>query len=152
MLSSSSRIIILILSSSNSIAQTTSQEPWEKYLVDVVLVWYKISHYEAELRCGEEAAQLVIIRAPPQPVLDYELVSAILPGDEPVPAHPDTGESDLLHPGGTSEPGVGSQGGAVTLHAGHPHCHRHHQEEEEGGHLVCGVRGERLDGRDQERK
>ena len=117
------------------------------YLEDVVLVRYEISHYEAELRCGEETAHLVVIRTPPQPGLDYELVSAILPGDEAVPAHPDTGESDLLHPGRTSEPGVGSQGGAVTLHAGHHHCHhhchRHHQEVEEGGHHVCEVRRER---------
>ena len=113
------------------------------YLEDVVLVRYEISHYEAELRCGEEAAHLVIIRTPPQPGLDYELVSALLPGDEAVPADPDTGESHLLHPGWTSEPGVGTQAGAVALHAGHHHCHRHHQEVEEGGHLVCEVRRER---------
>ena len=78
------------------------------------MVWYQISHYEAELSGGQQVAHLVIVGVPRQPGLDDELVSALLPGDEAGPGDPDTGESHLLHYGRTSEPGVGALECTVT--------------------------------------
>ena len=64
-------------------------------LEDIVLVWQEVLHHVAVLGGGEEARHFVVVGVPREPGLDDELVRALHPGGQAVPAHLHAGQCDL---------------------------------------------------------
>ena len=64
-------------------------------LEDIVLIGQEVLHHEAVLGGLEEVGHLVVVGVPCQPRLDDELIGALDPGGQTVPADLDTGQGDL---------------------------------------------------------
>ena len=64
-------------------------------LEDIVLIGQEVLHHEAVLGGLEEVGHLVVVGVSRQPRLDDELVGALHPGGQTVPADLDTGQGDL---------------------------------------------------------
>ena len=65
------------------------------HLEDVVLVWDEVPHNVAELREREQVRHLVVVGVAGQPGLHYELIGALYPGHQTLPAHAHRGEGHL---------------------------------------------------------
>ena len=64
-------------------------------LEDIVLIGQEVLHHKAVLGGLEEVRHLVVVGVSRQPRLDDELVGALHPGGQTVPADLDTGQGDL---------------------------------------------------------
>ena len=64
-------------------------------LEDIVLIGQEVLHHKAVLGGLEEVGHLVVVGVPRQPRLDDELIRALHPGSQTMPADLNTGQGDL---------------------------------------------------------